>query len=66
MAEGRLSELVFAREIMRSDVKTARPDSTVSEVVEKMNRFGIGSIIVVQERRPSIFSPSHECLVDAH
>jgi CBS domain-containing protein len=24
----------------------------VSEVVEKMNRFGIGSIIVVQERRP--------------
>jgi len=52
MAEGRLSELVFAREIMRSDVKTARPDSTVSEVVEKMNRFGIGSIIVVQERRP--------------
>ena len=58
--------MMYVKEIMRSDVKTARPDSTVSEVVEKMNRFGIGSIIVVQERRPSIFSPSHECLVDAH
>ena len=58
--------MVYVKEIMRSDVKTARPDSNVREVVEKMNRFGIGSIIVVQERRPSIFSPSHECLVDAH
>ena len=46
------SEMMYVKEIMRSDVKTARPDSTVSEVVEKMNRFDIGSIIVVQERRP--------------
>jgi len=36
MAEGRLSELLFVKEIMRSDVKTSRPDSAVSEVVEKM------------------------------
>jgi len=48
----RSSEMMYVKEIMRSDVKTARPDSSVREVVEKMNRFGIGSIIVVQERRP--------------
>ena len=44
--------MVYVTELMRSDVKTIRPDANVREVVEKMNRFGIGSIIVVQERRP--------------
>ena len=44
--------MVYVKEIMRSDVKTARPDSSVREVVEKMNRFDIGSIIVVQNGRP--------------
>jgi CBS domain-containing protein len=52
LTEVRASELVSVREIMRMDVKTARPDSTVKEIVEKMNRFNIGSIIIVQERRP--------------
>jgi CBS domain-containing protein len=52
LSEVRASELVSVKEIMRMDVKTARPDSTVKEVVEKMNRFNIGSIIIVQERRP--------------
>jgi CBS domain-containing protein len=47
-----MSELIFVKEIMQKDVKTARPDSTVKEVVEKMNRFNIGSIVIVQERRP--------------
>jgi CBS domain-containing protein len=44
--------MMYVKEIMRSDVKTARPDDNVRDVVEKMNRFDIGSIIVVQERRP--------------
>jgi len=48
----RRSDSVYVKEIMRSDVKTARPDSSVIEVVEDMSRFGIGSIIVVQGRRP--------------
>ena len=52
MLEGRASELVYVKEIMHSDVKTARPDSSVKEVVEKMNRFDIGSIVIVQKRRP--------------
>jgi CBS domain-containing protein len=47
-----MSELVYVKEIMRSDVKTARPDSSVREVVGKMDRFDIGSIIIVQGRRP--------------
>ena len=50
MTEIRSREIV--KEIMRSDVKTARPDSSVLEVVEDMNRFNIGSIIVVKGRRP--------------
>jgi len=52
LAQIRTSQMVYVKEIMRSDVKTARPDSNVREVVEKMNRFGIGSIIVVQDARP--------------
>jgi len=52
LAQIRTSQMVYVKEIMRSDVKTARPDSNVREVVEKMNRFGIGSIIVVQDGRP--------------
>lgn len=52
LVQGRISELVSVKEIMRSDVKTARPDSSVREVVEKMDQFDIGSIIIVQERRP--------------
>jgi len=47
-----MSELVYVKEIMRSDVKTARPDSSVREVVGKMDRLDIGSIIIVQGRRP--------------
>jgi len=52
MTETRQRETVYVKEIMRSDVKTARPDSSVIEVVQDMNRFGIGSIIVVQGRKP--------------
>jgi CBS domain-containing protein len=40
------------KEIMQRNVKTAHPDSTVKEVVEKMNRFNIGSIVIVQGERP--------------
>jgi CBS domain-containing protein len=37
---------------MQRNVKTAHPDSTVKEVVEKMNRFNIGFIVIVQKERP--------------
>jgi CBS domain-containing protein len=37
---------------MSKDVKVVRPDTTMKEVVATMNKFGIGSIIVVQGERP--------------
>jgi CBS domain-containing protein len=43
-------KLVSVKEIMQTDVKTARPDLSVKEFAEKMSRFNTGSIIVGQER----------------
>jgi CBS domain-containing protein len=37
---------------MSKDVKVVRPDTTIKEVVATMNKFSIGSIIVVQGDRP--------------
>jgi len=44
--------LVLVRDIMSKDVKAVRPDSSVKEVVAKMNKFNIGSIVVVQGDKP--------------
>jgi len=43
---------VLVRDIMSKDVKVVRPDSSVKEVVATMNKFNIGSIVVVQGVRP--------------
>lgn len=43
---------LLVRDIMTKPVKTARPDSSVAEVVRKMNKFGIGSIVVVERGQP--------------
>jgi predicted transcriptional regulator len=51
LSEIRPSELIYVKEIMQRDVKTARPESTAKEVVEKMNRFNIGSIVILQKKR---------------
>ena len=47
-----MAGMVFVRDIMTKDVKVVRPDSNVKEVVATMNRFNIGSIVVVQGDRP--------------
>lgn len=47
-----MAGVILVRDVMVTDVKTARPDSSVREVVQKMNKFDVGSIIVVQEKRP--------------
>ncbi|MGP8069395.1 MAG: cyclic nucleotide-binding/CBS domain-containing protein [Candidatus Bathyarchaeia archaeon] len=52
MTQIHATELTYLKEIMQTNVKTAHPDSTVKEVVEKMNRFNIGSIIIVQGEKP--------------
>jgi len=43
---------VIVRDIMSKDVKVVGPDSSVKEVVAAMNKFNIGSIMVVQSGRP--------------
>jgi CBS domain-containing protein len=37
---------------MTTNVKTVRPYSNVKDVVRKMNKFGIGSVVVVEDDRP--------------
>ena len=47
-----MSGILLVRDIMTSNVKTVRPFATVRDVVDKTNKFGIGSIVVVEEDRP--------------
>jgi len=47
-----MASIMLVRDIMSKDVKVVRPDTTVKEVVATMNKFRIGSIIVVQGERP--------------
>ncbi|MEM3694959.1 MAG: CBS domain-containing protein [Candidatus Bathyarchaeia archaeon] len=47
-----MAGIVLVRDIMSRDVRVVRPDTTVKEVVATMNKFDIGSIIVVQGDRP--------------
>jgi CBS domain-containing protein len=47
-----MATIVIVRDVMSKDVKVVRPDTTMKEVVATMNKFDIGSIIVVQGERP--------------
>ena len=47
-----MAGIVLVRDVMSKDVKVVRPDSSVKEVVATMNKFDIGSILVVQGKRP--------------
>jgi CBS domain-containing protein len=47
-----LAGIVLVRDVMSKDVRVVRPDSSVKEVVATMNKFDIGSIVVVQGERP--------------
>jgi len=47
-----MAGIVLVRDVMSKEVKMVRPDSSVREVVATMNKFDIGSIIVVQGGRP--------------
>jgi len=44
--------IVLVRDVMSKDVRVVRLDSSVKEVVATMNKFDIGSIVVVQGDRP--------------
>jgi CBS domain-containing protein len=47
-----MAGIILVRDIMSKDLKVVRPDSSVKEVVATMNKFDIGSIVVVQGNRP--------------
>lgn len=43
---------LLVRDVMSKNVKTVRPNSTINEVVRKMNKFEIGSIVVANGEKP--------------
>lgn len=47
-----MAGIVLVRDVMSKDVRVVRPDSSVKEVVATMNKFNIGSIVVVLGNRP--------------
>jgi len=47
-----MAGIVLVRDVMSKDVRVVRPDTSVKEVVATMNKFDIGSIVVVQGDRP--------------
>jgi len=47
-----MASMIVVRDVMSKDVRVVRPDTSVKEVVATMNKFDIGSIIVVQGERP--------------
>jgi CBS domain-containing protein len=47
-----MADVLLVKDIMTKDVRVAGPDSSVRDVVAAMNRFNIGSIIVVQDNKP--------------
>ena len=44
--------MVLVRDIMSKKVRVVRPNSSVKEVVVNMNKFNVGSIVVVQGDKP--------------
>jgi len=42
-----MASIALVRDVMSKDVKVVQPNSTVKEVVATMNKFNIGSIVVV-------------------
>lgn len=47
-----MAGILLVREVMSTDVKVVRPGTSVKEIVATMNKFDIGSIVVVQSDRP--------------
>jgi CBS domain-containing protein len=47
-----MAGIILVRDVMSKNVRVVRLDSSVKEVVATMNKFYIGSIIVVQGDRP--------------
>lgn len=48
-----MSSSVLVRDVMSKNMKTARPDSKLREVIQKMIKFNIGSVIVMKRGKPT-------------
>ena len=47
-----MASIVLVRDVMSKETRVVRPDTLVKEVVALMNKFDMGSMIVVQGDRP--------------
>jgi CBS domain-containing protein len=47
-----MAGIVLVRDIMSKDLRVVRSDTSMKEVVATMNKYDVGSIIVVQAERP--------------
>lgn len=47
-----MAGILLVRDVMSKDLRVVRPDTSVKEVVAVMNKFDIGSVVVVQGSRP--------------
>lgn len=47
-----MSGFILVRDVMAKNVKTVKTDDTVLNAVQKMNKFDIGSVIVISSGRP--------------
>jgi CBS domain-containing protein len=47
-----MSGFILVRDIMAKNIKTVKPDDSVHAAVLKMNKFDIGSVIVISSGRP--------------
>ena len=48
-----MSSSVLVRDVMSKNMKTVRPDSKLREVIQKMLKFNIGSIIIMKRDKPA-------------
>ncbi len=47
-----MAATLLVKDVMTRDVKTVDPDASVAEVAAAMNRFGVGSMVVVAGGEP--------------
>jgi CBS domain-containing protein len=47
-----MASTILVKDIMSKDVKVVRPDTSVQEVVATLNKFNIGSVVVIQKDKP--------------
>lgn len=47
-----MSGVIIVRDVMTKNIKTVKTDDTVHDAVKKMNKFDIGSVIVMSSGRP--------------